>query len=148
MKLFVRTIGIARAKVKIGMTNLAYNVTRLAWLEARVAPSDQLQRRSGGQIATNDVKLVGSYPAKRPVACCTQLQTRRGARSSRCPDGCLGPRRSIDQQYVVFGRDPHERPLLQLRPHLIGDGIGHRIAPFRRHRPLPQYFAVRKWAKS
>lgn len=38
MKLFVRTVGIARAKVKIGMANLAYNFTRLAWLEA-LAPS-------------------------------------------------------------------------------------------------------------
>lgn len=37
MKLFVRTVGIARAKVKIGMANLAYNFTRLAWLEARAA---------------------------------------------------------------------------------------------------------------
>ena len=37
MKLFIRTIGIARARVKIGMVNLAYNFTRLAWLEARAA---------------------------------------------------------------------------------------------------------------
>lgn len=39
MKLFVRTIGIARARIKIGMTNLAYNFTRLAWLEARSGPA-------------------------------------------------------------------------------------------------------------
>jgi IS5 family transposase len=39
MKLFVRTIGIARAEVKIGMVNLAYNFNRLAWLEARTAPA-------------------------------------------------------------------------------------------------------------
>jgi IS5 family transposase len=37
MKLFVRTIGLARAKVKIGMANLAYNFARLAWLKARNA---------------------------------------------------------------------------------------------------------------
>jgi IS5 family transposase len=37
MKLFVRTIGLARAKAKIGMANLAYNFTRLVWLEARNA---------------------------------------------------------------------------------------------------------------
>jgi hypothetical protein len=30
MALFVRTIGLARAQVKIGMANLAYNFTRLA----------------------------------------------------------------------------------------------------------------------
>lgn len=39
MKLFVRTVGMARAKVKIGMANLTYNFTRLAWLEARAAPA-------------------------------------------------------------------------------------------------------------
>ena len=36
MGLFVRTIGIARAKTKIGMANLVYNMRRLAWL-TRVA---------------------------------------------------------------------------------------------------------------
>jgi len=39
MKLFVRTVGLARARVKIGMANPAYNFTRLAWLEARAAPA-------------------------------------------------------------------------------------------------------------
>jgi IS5 family transposase len=39
MALFVRTIGLARAQVKIGIANLAYNFTRLAWLSARVAPT-------------------------------------------------------------------------------------------------------------
>jgi len=38
MGLFVRTIGIARARVKIGLTNLAYNIQRLIWLE-RAAPA-------------------------------------------------------------------------------------------------------------
>jgi IS5 family transposase len=37
MGLFVRTIGIARARTKIGMTNLAYNLTRFVWHEARGA---------------------------------------------------------------------------------------------------------------
>jgi transposase, IS5 family len=35
----VRTIGIARARIKIGMANLAYNFQRLAWLEGRAAPA-------------------------------------------------------------------------------------------------------------
>ena len=35
MGLFVRTIGIARAKVKIGMVNLVYNIGRLVWHERR-----------------------------------------------------------------------------------------------------------------
>jgi hypothetical protein len=39
MGLIVRTIGIARARIKIGMTNLAYNFQRLAWLEGRAAPA-------------------------------------------------------------------------------------------------------------
>jgi transposase, IS5 family len=37
MGLFVRTIGLARARVKIGMANLAYNMRRLVWLHARTA---------------------------------------------------------------------------------------------------------------
>ena len=36
--LFVRTIGIARATLKIGMVNLVYNFSRLAWLEGRTVP--------------------------------------------------------------------------------------------------------------
>lgn len=32
MKLFIRTIGITRAKVKTGMTNIAYNMLRYVWL--------------------------------------------------------------------------------------------------------------------
>lgn len=35
LKLFVRTIGIARARTTIGMTNLAYNLTRFVWHEGR-----------------------------------------------------------------------------------------------------------------
>jgi transposase, IS5 family len=37
MGLFVRTIGIARARVKIGLANLVFNIKRLTWLE-RAAP--------------------------------------------------------------------------------------------------------------
>jgi transposase, IS5 family len=33
MGLFVRTVGLARATVKIGMVNMAYNMRRLVWLE-------------------------------------------------------------------------------------------------------------------
>jgi len=39
MGLVVRTIGIARAKVKIGLTNLAYNMRRYLWLNGRSAPA-------------------------------------------------------------------------------------------------------------
>jgi transposase, IS5 family len=37
MRLFVRTIGLARATVKIGMANIAYNMKRLVWLERPAA---------------------------------------------------------------------------------------------------------------
>jgi transposase, IS5 family len=37
MALFVRTIGLARARVKIGLANIAYNMRRLVWLNRRRA---------------------------------------------------------------------------------------------------------------
>jgi IS5 family transposase len=39
MGLFVRTIGIVRAKAKIGMANLAYNMTRYVWHQGRSVPA-------------------------------------------------------------------------------------------------------------
>ncbi|WP_211099879.1 hypothetical protein [Azospirillum brasilense] len=38
MALFIRTIGLGRATVKVGIANLAYNFRRLIWLEGRTAP--------------------------------------------------------------------------------------------------------------
>ena len=35
--LVIRSIGLARATAKIGLANLAYNFTRLAWLQGREA---------------------------------------------------------------------------------------------------------------
>ena len=35
MSLVVRTIGLARATVKIGLANLTYNIRRLVWLSGR-----------------------------------------------------------------------------------------------------------------
>jgi transposase, IS5 family len=32
MGLFIRTIGLARARTKIGLANLVYNMKRLTWL--------------------------------------------------------------------------------------------------------------------
>jgi hypothetical protein len=37
--LVVRTVGLVRARVKIGLANLAYNFTRMAWLQGRSAPA-------------------------------------------------------------------------------------------------------------
>jgi hypothetical protein len=39
MGLVVRTIGIARATVKIGLANIVYNMKRAVWLTNRVAPA-------------------------------------------------------------------------------------------------------------
>ena len=38
MGLFVRTVGMARARVKIGLANLVFNMKRLIWLE-RTTPA-------------------------------------------------------------------------------------------------------------
>jgi len=35
MKLFIRTIGISRAKAKIGMANLAYNMLGYVWFTGK-----------------------------------------------------------------------------------------------------------------
>lgn len=37
MRLFVRMIGLARARTKIGFANLAYNFRRLAWWQSRTS---------------------------------------------------------------------------------------------------------------
>ncbi|CAO3357951.1 Mobile element protein [Azospirillum melinis] len=38
MALFIRTVGLARATVKIGSADPAYNFRRLIWLDGRTAP--------------------------------------------------------------------------------------------------------------
>jgi transposase, IS5 family len=37
MGLFIRTIGIARARTTIGLANLLYNMQRMVWLAAQIA---------------------------------------------------------------------------------------------------------------
>lgn len=39
MGLVVRTIGLVRATAKIALANLAYNLSRLAWIEGGTAPA-------------------------------------------------------------------------------------------------------------
>jgi len=39
MTMCVRTIGIGRARARIGMANLAFNMRRFVWLERRPAPA-------------------------------------------------------------------------------------------------------------
>ena len=38
MGFFIRTIGLARATTKIGLTNLVYNMKRMVWLAAQTVP--------------------------------------------------------------------------------------------------------------
>ena len=37
--LFIRTIGAARAKTKIGLANIVYNASRMLWLHGRTLPA-------------------------------------------------------------------------------------------------------------
>jgi hypothetical protein len=39
MGLFVRTVGLPRARLKIDMVNLAYNMRRFLWLQGKPAPA-------------------------------------------------------------------------------------------------------------
>ena len=39
MALVIRTIGLARAAVKIGLANLVYNMRRMVWLDSRPLPA-------------------------------------------------------------------------------------------------------------
>ena len=39
LNLTIRTIGLARARVKIGLANLAYNMRRFIWLLTKYVPA-------------------------------------------------------------------------------------------------------------
>ncbi len=39
LRLVVRTVGLTRAKTRLGLANLAYNLLRFVWLEGRAAPA-------------------------------------------------------------------------------------------------------------
>jgi IS5 family transposase len=39
LRLVVRTVGLARAKTKLGLANLAQNLLRFVWFEVRAAPA-------------------------------------------------------------------------------------------------------------
>ena len=92
MGLFVRTIGIARARTKIGMANLAYNLTRFVWhqgancarMTAKTAENAAKVPKSATSISPNDRhrshhRVSGrSEPHRRTTG-------PGNARSSRCP---------------------------------------------------------------
>ena len=77
MGLVVRTIGMARAKVKIGHANLAYHMRRVAWLSARAA-------------AARGEKTAPAATSK-PDA--TQSRQRPTAELANFPSSILTPRR-------------------------------------------------------
>ncbi|MER8785986.1 hypothetical protein NKH60_33325 [Mesorhizobium sp. M1006] len=56
MGLVVRNIGIARARTKIGMPNLAYNLTRYVWQQGELRP-----------LTTKSVKLAATGRIDRPA---------------------------------------------------------------------------------
>src|SRR5580658_1988002 len=84
--LVVRTVGMTRARVKIGLANLAYNFTRLAWLSSRTA-------HACGNPPQAMVKPNKPMPAHRqsarkslrPIRLAPQILAQPG--SSRCPIG-------------------------------------------------------------
>ncbi len=39
MRLFIRTVGVERARIKIGIANIAYNMTRLIFLHRKYRPA-------------------------------------------------------------------------------------------------------------
>ena len=57
MVLVIRTIGLARATVKIGLANLTYNMKRAVWLSARTKPNDRSTPRNAVLAA-----LIGCDP--------------------------------------------------------------------------------------
>jgi hypothetical protein len=48
----MHTIGLAGARVKIGLANLAYNIKRLVWLSGKARPSVAEGSRAGGAEQT------------------------------------------------------------------------------------------------
>ena len=81
MDLFIRTIGIARARLKIGMANLVYNFSRLSSSTASPPPDARAKRRpvaapSGPYAAAKkrDPALITSSPkASLRSNCCIRL---------------------------------------------------------------------------
>lgn len=57
MGLCVRTIGIERVRMKIGMVNLAYNFKRLVWHEGRSAHASH-QNRRGSRVKTKNQQVI------------------------------------------------------------------------------------------
>jgi hypothetical protein len=82
----VRTIGIARAKAKIGLQNLAYNIRRLVTLErmAAVQGSSVPGASQAGAGPTKHSLLTTNYEPKSPSRHADDNPT-KNRHCSRCP---------------------------------------------------------------
>ncbi|KAJ8139023.1 hypothetical protein OY671_007764, partial [Metschnikowia pulcherrima] len=77
MGLVVRTIGIARATIKIGMANLVYNFQRLAWLEGRENQGNRAEKANPHVSKAAIRPLAPPSSQKQPVL--------RGVQSENSP---------------------------------------------------------------
>ncbi|MEE2952911.1 MAG: hypothetical protein VYD57_16905 [Pseudomonadota bacterium] len=66
MGLLIRTNGIVRAEIKIGMANLAYTFRRLVWHQGRTSSAwatDSLKKPSSTRkSATNETEIISNRP--------------------------------------------------------------------------------------
>lgn len=62
MGLFVRTIGIARARAKIGMANLAYDLKRFVWHQGELRPYNGKRVQNRHRDAKIDNKRYPTRP--------------------------------------------------------------------------------------
>jgi hypothetical protein len=92
MGLFVRTIGLARARLKIGLANLAYNMRRFVWLRDRRRA--RVRNMGDGMAAALQATTYGTQQghispcAKTSVRVMPRhLRQKRIMEASSCPDG-------------------------------------------------------------
>jgi IS5 family transposase len=80
MGLFIRTIGIARARIKIGMANLAYNFQRLRMARgarcARIAGKRGAERRFGPETHGNEAEKADPHAPKAAIRTLAPLSVR------------------------------------------------------------------------
>lgn len=65
MKLFIRIIGIGRAKVKIGMANISHNMLRYVFHEGKPAPQGAAMPQSIAQHSTPKATTDSRSPSQR-----------------------------------------------------------------------------------
>lgn len=111
MGLVVRTLGIARARVKIGLANLAYNMKRLVWLSGRPAPASSwpipaADPTSGPRTSATALPPPARRPQHQPSAAPLGWPAKG---FWRCPDGSGRHHRS-ERRLSAFTLPPLWRP--------------------------------------